>query len=111
MKKSNTHSLDSINYSIRIPKILFAIFLGCFFILAFLNYYPIGDKIKFFVKNTVLKNSTCPVDFGEFNIELLFIPKIVISNIVVPASCFSKEGESLKIDYTKLYFMGQVSPR
>lgn len=98
---SEIHSLEEINYRSRIRPFLFGILL--FFILAFsfITHYPIGDKIKDQVKK--LTAGACAFDYNQVHFEF-FLPKVVVDDVILPASCFGREGAPIRLDYVNLGF-------
>jgi hypothetical protein len=93
-------SLNDINYKSKVKLFLF-IFLGFFlFNFGFLNFYPIGDKIKTVIKSS-LNGQGCTPDFDQISFEF-FMPKIIVSNLSIPASCMEKSGEPFKFNYVTL---------
>ena len=91
---TEVQSLNEINYKSKI-KVLFLILTVAFlFLFSFLNFYPIGDKIKTIIKSS-LHGQGCNPDFSEIHLEWL-LPKIIISNLEIPARCLEKDGEPLK---------------
>jgi hypothetical protein len=82
---SEVQSLNDIQYKSKI-KIIFLVLIGFFlFSMAFLNFYPVGSKLKGVIKTALPKS--CSPDFDDFHFEWL-LPKIVITNLSVPSSCF-----------------------
>jgi type II secretion system protein N len=97
---SEIRSLDEVDYKlkIKIPIIIgitLLVFIG-----AFSLSYPINEKLKTFIK-TQLKVSGCQVEFNDIDAEI-FLPKIVVSDISIPAHCLGKTGENLKLNYLKI---------
>jgi hypothetical protein len=107
---SEIHSLEEINYKSKLKIILFAILAFFLFVSAFLNFYPIGDKLKALVKTQFKNVPGCNPDFDQIRMEW-FMPKIVISDLVLPASCFNRTGEPYKFSYITLnYHLINFSP-
>jgi type II secretion system protein N len=95
-------SLNDIQYKSKI-KILFQILIAfALFVLAFLNFYPIGDKIKSIIKIS-LNGQGCNPNFEEIHMEWL-LPKIVVTNLEIPANCLDRAGESLKFPYLTINY-------
>lgn len=99
---SEINSLEEISYKSRIKFFLLAILCFFLFVTAFLNFYPIGDKIKTQLKNN-LQGSACNPDYSELHFEWI-LPKIVISDLVLPATCFGRAGEPVKFSHLTLNF-------
>lgn len=104
---TEVQSLGEIQYKSKI-KIIFLILIAFFlFVVSFLNFYPIGDKIKSVIK-TSFNGKGCNPDFDELHMEW-FMPKVVVTNLSIPANCLDRAGESLKfshltINYTIINF-------
>lgn len=96
-------SLDEINYSSKIKWFLLSI--ACFFLffMSFISFYPIGDKIKEQIKTHLANVPGCRPDFEQIRVEW-FLPKIVISDLVVPSACLNKVGDPLKFRHLTLNF-------
>jgi len=97
---SEIRSLDEIGYKlkVKIPIIIGITLLV--FLAAFSLSYPINEKLKTYIK-AQLKVSGCQVEFNQIDAEI-FLPKIVISDISIPAHCLGKTGENLKLNYLKI---------
>lgn len=90
-------SLEEINYKSKIKIILLAGLAFMTFSFAFINTYPMGEKLKGFVK-TQMKGTGCHPDFSDIRMEF-FLPRIVITDPVIPAACLGKQGEPLKFNF------------
>lgn len=95
-------SLDNINYKSKVKLILYVLIVFFLFVFAFMNFYPIGDKLKVFLKSN-LKGTGCNPDFDEIRMEWV-LPKVVVSNLVLPASCLGRSGEPLKFSHLTLNY-------
>lgn len=98
---SEIHSLDEINYKSRIKPFLFGILLFIIVMASFLSYYPFGEKIKDQVKKATA--GACAFDYTDIKFEFL-LPKIVVNDVILPASCFGKQGAPIRLDYVNLGF-------
>ncbi|GEM_PF-904031 len=96
-------SLDEINYPSKVK--WFIVIFACMFlfVMSFISFYPIGDKIKEQMKTHLANVPGCRPDFEQIRVEW-FLPKIVISDLVVPATCLHKVGEPLKFRHLTLNF-------
>lgn len=90
-------SLEEINYKSKIKIILLAVLAFLTFTFAFMNTYPMGEKLKGFV-NAQMKGTGCHPDFSDIRMEF-FLPRIVITDPVIPAACLGKQGEPLKFNF------------
>jgi hypothetical protein len=95
------NSLDQIQYKSKF-KLFFYIAL-CFFlfIMAFFNFFPIGDKLKGFIRTKL--TGPCNPDYDEIHLEWL-LPKIVISDLSLPSSCFNRQGPPIKLAYVTINY-------
>lgn len=99
---SELQSLEEITYKSKIKIWLYPFIIIILFVLAFLNFYPIGDQLKSFMKKN-LQGTACNPDFDEIRIEWL-LPKVVVSDLVLPASCLNRAGEPLKFSHVTINF-------
>lgn len=95
-------SLDEIFYKSKIKAIFFPFILTGILIFSFLGHYPVGDEIKSIMKK-VLQGQSCNPSFKEIKWEW-FLPKIVINDINLPASCFNQNSGSINLSYLNLNF-------
>jgi len=95
-------SLNEIQYKSKLKIIFLILIIFFLFVFSFLNFYPIGDKLKTVIKTT-LNGRGCTPDFDEIHMEWL-LPKIVVSNLVIPAACLERAGEPLKFSYLTLNY-------
>jgi len=99
---SEIQSLDEIHYKSKIKVYILPLIIGLLFMMAFLNFYPIGTELKGFIKKN-LKGTGCNPDWDDIRIEWL-LPKLVISDLVLPASCMGKMGDPLKFSFVTVNF-------
>lgn len=95
-------SLDNISYKSKIKFIFYILIVFFLFVIAFMNFYPIGDKLKVFLKSN-LKGTGCNPDFDQIRMEWV-LPKIVVSGLVLPASCLGRTGDPLKFTHVTLNY-------
>lgn len=98
---SEIHSLEEINYKSRIKMYLLVPISLFILATAFVSYYPFGDKIKDQIKKVT--GGTCPFDYSDVSFEL-FLPKMVVNDVIIPASCLGKEGPAIRLEYLNLGF-------
>jgi hypothetical protein len=96
-------SLDEIQYKSKVKFILYFLLTFFLFSMAFLNFYPIGEKLKSQIKLLTKNNPGCNPSFDEIRMEWL-MPKIIVSDLVVPALCLGRQGEDLKFNFVKLNY-------
>lgn len=95
-------SLNQIEYKSKVKIYFYILIAGFLFSTAFLNFYPIGDKFKSVLKST-LKGTACNPDFDQIRVEWL-MPKIVVTDLNLPASCLGRTGEALKFNHLTVNF-------
>jgi type II secretion system protein N len=95
-------SLNELEYKSKVKIYIYVFLVAFLFVVGFLNYFPISDKFKAFLKSN-LKGTACNPDFKEISLEWVF-PKIVVSDLVLPASCLGKTGEPLKFNFLRVNF-------
>lgn len=96
------NSLNDIQYKSKIKIILIILLVMFLFVVSFLNFFPVGDKIKSVLK-TSLNGRGCKPDFDEIHFEWL-MPKIVVSDLVIPANCLERTGEPLKFSHLTINY-------
>jgi hypothetical protein len=99
---SEIQSLEEISYKSRIKFFFYPLLIGSIFIFAFLNFYPVGSQLKLLMKKN-LQGTGCNPDFDQIRFEW-FLPKIVISDVSLPAACLGRVGDPLKLNYLNLNF-------
>jgi len=99
---SEIQSLNQINYKSKIKALLLIVILFCLFVMGFLNFYPFGDKIKSVIRTT-LGAQGCNPDFDEMRVEW-FMPKLVVSNLNIPANCLNRAGDPLNFNHLTIKY-------
>lgn len=99
---SEIQSLGEIQYKSKVKVLLLILICFVLFVLSFLSFYPIGDKIKSIIK-TGLNGRGCNPDFDEIHMEWL-MPKIIVSNLVIPANCLERAGAPLKFNHLTINY-------
>ena len=95
-------SLNEIQYKSKIKVLLLILIIFFLFVVSFLNFYPIGDKIKSVIK-TSFNGKGCNPDFDEIHMEWL-MPKIIVTNLSIPTSCLERAGEPLRFSHLTLNY-------
>ena len=95
-------SLNDIQYKSKIKVLLLILMVFFLFVISFLNFYPIGDKIKSVIK-TSFNGKGCNPDFDEIHMEWI-LPKIVVTNLSIPANCLERAGEPLRFSHLTLNY-------
>jgi hypothetical protein len=93
-------SLEDIHYPSKIKIYLYPLIISFMFVIAFLNYYPVGQQLKIFMKKN-LQGKVCNPDWQELRWEWLF-PKLIISDLKLPAGCLGRTGEDLRFTYVNI---------
>ena len=99
---TEVQSLNDIQYKSKIKVLLLIMIAFMLFVLAFLNFYPIGDKIKSVIKSS-FNGRGCNPDFDEIHMEWM-LPKIVVTNLVIPASCLERAGGPLRFSHLTMNY-------
>lgn len=99
---SELQSLDQINYKSKVKIYIYIFLVLVLFVMGFLNFFPIGDTLKNALR-TGLKGSNCNPDFDNIRIEWL-LPKVIVSDLNLPATCFNRTGEPLKFNHLTIHF-------
>lgn len=97
---SEVQSLNEIQYKSKIRIFFLILLIFCLFVVSFLSFFPISDKIKSVLKTT-FKGRGCNPDFDRISMEWV-MPKIVISDLVLPAACLQRAGAPLKFSHVTL---------
>jgi hypothetical protein len=97
---SETLSLEEIEYKSKVKIYLLVPLVLIFFLGTFINFYPIGDKLKSQLQKH-LSGSGCNPDFKEIRMEWL-MPKIIVTDLLLPAACLNRMGEPLKFNFVTL---------
>lgn len=99
---SEIQSLNEIQYKSKIKIFLYLFLVIFLFVVAFLNFYPIGDKLKSIIK-TSFKGQGCNPDFDQIQMEWI-LPKIVVSDLTLPAACLERAGEPINFTHLTINF-------
>jgi type II secretion system protein N len=68
------------------------------FVITFFLSFPIRKNIESLIVNALASNKACPLSYNNLRVEFLWLPKIVLNGLSVPAKCFGKSGEGLAFD-------------
>jgi len=93
------YSLPQIGKTKWIGLMLTVFFLGIFI------YFPITYKMKSILKESLSKIPGCPISYKEIGTEFFF-PKLIITDLIVPMSCFNQYGDPITLKKTNLNFRG-----
>jgi hypothetical protein len=99
---SEIQSLEEISYKSKIKIWVYPLIVSFTFIIAFLNFYPIGEQFKVLMKKN-LQSTACNPDYDQIRIEWL-LPKVIVSDLVVPAGCLGRMGEPIKFSHLTINF-------
>lgn len=75
---------------------------GFLMLVGFLNYYPIGDALKKVIRAQTA-GTNCTPDFAQVSVQP-FLAKLIITDLELPASCFNRQGDSLKFSHLTLNY-------
>jgi hypothetical protein len=95
-------SLEDIQYKSKIKAYFYPFILTSLFMMAFLNFYPVGPQLKTFLKKN-LKGTGCNPDYDDIRISWL-MPKVIVSDLSLPASCLGRQGDALKFTHVTINF-------
>lgn len=101
---NSLQKLEGVDYSIGINKMFVSIGVFVCFLIAFFIHFPIQRQVEGLVKTQLAQLPGCRMSFERLRIEL-FLPKIVLTEMRLPASCFGG-GAGVKLPYVNLYFRG-----
>ena len=99
---SELQSLEDITYKSKLKIWIYPFLILFLFVIGFLNFYPIGDQLKSFMKKN-LRGTACNPDYDEIRLDWI-LPKVVISDLKLPASCLGRTGEALKFSHVTINF-------
>ena len=99
---SELQSLEQINYKSKVKIYIYVFLVLVLFIMGFLNFFPIGDTLKGSLK-AAFKGTNCNPDFDNIRVEWL-MPKVIVTDLNLPASCFNRQGEPLKFTHLTVNF-------
>ncbi len=99
---SEIQSLDELSYKSKFKFYLYPVIIIFLFSISFLNYFPIGEQLKNFMKKN-LAGSACNPEYDDLRIEWI-LPKIVVSGLNVPAGCLGRIGDPLKFTFVSIQF-------
>ncbi|MFP5385231.1 MAG: type II secretion system protein GspN [Bacteriovoracia bacterium] len=99
---SEIQSLEDISYKSRIKIYLWPLIILILFPLAFLNFYPVGDKLKTFLQ-TNLQKAGCNLDYKEVSLGFL-LPKLIVTDLVIPSECMNRTGDPLIFGHITINF-------
>lgn len=97
--------LEQVEYGSGVNKLLLAAALGTCFVVAFLSHFPLEDRVQRLVKAQLAQIPGCRGDFARLQFELV-LPKVLLSDVTLPASCFGKSGPPLTMRHAALRFGG-----
>lgn len=98
--------LDLVDYRHGVHRLLLISALAGCFIIAFLANFPLEARIQRIVKQELAKlPGGCNPNFNGLSFGLLF-PKVILTDVQVPASCLGKDGAPILMRSLSLYFMG-----
>ncbi len=101
--KENT---NEVNYDLpNLSKPRWTLYIAGVFFISFLMYFPISSQIESFIKRAVGSAPGCPISYTNIDFEL-FMPKVIVNNVNLPASCFGNSGAPIVLDNLLLHIRG-----
>lgn len=103
---STSKETENIDYSF--PKLGKGklIFTAILLVLFFAIYsFPIVKTLDNTINKALKISSTCRISYKNYGFEL-FLPKLVINKLKIPAGCFDSEGNAIVFDKVNLLFRG-----
>ncbi len=97
-------SLNEVEYSFGVQKLLLALLVIVAFTVAFLAHFPLEKKVEVLVKTQLAKIPGCRIDFENLRFEF-FLPKAVLSEVTLPGSCMGGR-QPVKMQQLALHFRG-----
>lgn len=75
------------------------------FVAAFLMYFPISSVIENNVRKSLASIPGCSISYNSIGFEF-FLPKLVVTDLELPSSCFGRAGAPMFLEQTYLYIRG-----
>ena len=97
--------LDQVDYRSGVHRMLLTGALAGCFVIAFLANFPLENRIQRIVKAELAKLPGCNPSFEGLTFGFL-MPKVLLTDVQVPASCFGKDGNPMLMRSLTLNFMG-----
>ncbi len=97
--------LDQVEYDSGVSKWLLALGMGICFVVAFLSHFPLEERVQRLVKAQLAQLPGCSGRFERLQFEFM-LPKALISDVTLPASCFGRSGAPLVMRHLTLRFAG-----
>lgn len=105
LNSAELRQLDQVDYQTGVKKIVLVASLIGFFFLAFLINFPISSRIQSLVKAELAKLPGCNPNFNGLSFGLFF-PKIILTDVQIPSSCFGENNEPILMRDLSLHFLG-----
>lgn len=100
------YETQQIDYTLpKMGRLRYIIFSVAIFLLGFSLYYPLMNTVNSKIRAQLNHIPGCAIDYNDTKIELFF-PKFIISDIVLPKTCFGQHGTPIKISKLNLNFRG-----
>lgn len=98
---------EEIDYSFpKLGKKRWALILTSFFLIGFIGAFPFFLTIENKIKSALSSIPGCSISFKEINFHF-FLPKVVVSDVAIPASCYSNKNIApLELKEIRLNFKG-----
>ncbi|MEX0798700.1 MAG: hypothetical protein WEB87_04425 [Bacteriovoracaceae bacterium] len=97
---------ENIDYHLpNLSKPRWTLYIFGFFVLSFLMYFPIAAQIESTIKKSLTSIPGCSIGYKDLDFQWL-MPKFVVKDLSVPASCFNQRGSPILFKETFLYIRG-----
>lgn len=104
-QSAELRQLDQVDYQSGVKKVVLISTLAGLFFFAFIINFPIGSRIQSLVKTELSKLPGCNLSFNGLSFGLFF-PKIILTDVQIPGSCFGDSNEPILMRDLRLYFLG-----
>jgi len=97
---------NEVNYDLpNFSKPRWTLYVAGVFFVSFLLYFPISAQVQSFIKKAVGSSPACPITYTDLGFQL-FMPKVIVKNVNLPASCFGNSGAPIVLDNLFLHIRG-----
>lgn len=101
-----SESLEQVDYEMpKLGKVKWTVWTVALFLAAFVMYYPLASKVENQIRSSLVSMPGCPIAYNSMSFEF-FLPKLVVTDLNLPASCFNQRGEGIALDKVFLHFRG-----
>jgi hypothetical protein len=106
MNNDNKSNIENIDYSMPFLKSKrFLIILASLLFITVLSSVSLTKKLDDVIYSALNANARCPITLGKYEVKL-FLPRIELSNIIIPSSCSTSLKKDFKITKVDLHIRG-----